>query len=327
MTSKLYFSREFFAKQPRLFLAPMEGLLDFELRQILSSITADFTLYDAIWTPFIRITNSILPNYVFTKMAPELLLSEKQRPKLVVQLLGNDANFLAENAANLANLLPNGIDLNFGCPSPTVNRHGGGAELLKNPDLIFRICEKVRQAVPPNISVSAKIRLGIENSNLAILCSQAIIYANLNFLTIHARTKNEMYEKIVHYEKIAEIVEKFTDFPIIANGEIWTKSDAENCKNIAQTSHLMLGRGAVKNPFLICDLKNLTNKNLPNLLDFLNSYAQKVRKRLNSQQTAGRVKLWLKYLANNFVEAQNLYQKILKIKNFEDFPREFQKNF
>lgn len=334
MSATNYFSREYFAKNQRVFLAPMEGLLDFELRQILCYLNSDNALYDAIFTPFVRISNSVLPDYVYTKMAPELLLNSQQRPKLIVQLLGSNAKLLAENAFNLSQLSPDGIDLNFGCPSPTVNRHGGGAELLKNPDLIFEICQQVRRAVPPNISVSAKIRLGIENTNSALLCSQAVISAGLNFLTIHARTKTEMYQKIIHYDVIAEIAEKFADFPIIANGEIWSLQDAKNCQNIAKTSHFMLGRGAVSNPLLICDIKNLQNLQKVNaenswqkIADLLSLYAFKVRQRLNSQQTAGRIKLWLKYLSKNFYQAADLYQQIIQIKFFEDFPREIRKNF
>lgn len=328
MSATNYFSREYFAQNQRVFLAPMEGLLDFELRQILCYLNSDNALYDAIFTPFVRINNSVLPNYVYTKMAPELLLNSQQRPKLIVQLLGSNAKLLAENAFNLSQLSPNGIDLNFGCPSPTVNRHGGGAELLKNPDLIFEICQQVRRAVPPNISVSAKIRLGIENTNSALLCSQAVISAGLNFLTIHARTKKEMYEKIIHYEVIAEIAEKFADFPIIANGEIWSLQDAKHCQNIAKTPHLMLGRGAVSNPFLVCEIKNSQNhQSWEHLLNLLSFYAYKVRQRLNSQQTAGRIKLWLKYLSKNFYQAADLYQQIMQIKFFEDFPREIRKNF
>ncbi len=329
MPTNNYFSQEFFAQQPRIFLAPMEGLLDFELRQILCSVST----YDAIFTPFVRISNNVLPDYVYTKMAPELLMDAKNRPKLIVQLLGSHAKLLAENAFNLSQLSPDGIDLNFGCPSPTVNRHGGGAELLKNPDLIFEICQQVRRSVPQNISVSAKIRLGIENTKSALLCSQAVISADLNFLTIHARTKMEMYQKIIHYDVIAEIAEKFADFPIIANGEIWSLEDAKNCQNIAKTPHLMLGRGAVSNPLLICDIKNLQNFDAENknawqkIVDLLSLYAFKVRKRLNSQQTAGRIKLWLKYLSKNFYQAADLYQQIMQIKYFEDFPREISKNF
>ena len=84
------------------------------------------------------------------------------------QLMGSDAVCLAENAGRLGELGTTGVDLNFGCPAKVVNRHGGGAALLADPDLLHRIVGAVRRAVPSAVPVSAKMRLGIDDSSRAI---------------------------------------------------------------------------------------------------------------------------------------------------------------
>ena len=127
-----------------ILLAPMEGLLDFVLRDILTRVGG----IDCCVSEFIRITDQLLPERVFTRVVPELRTGGRTLAGVPVraQLLGADPVCLAENAALLAALGPAGIDLNFGCPAKVVNRHGGGAALLDEPDTIAAIVSAVRRA-------------------------------------------------------------------------------------------------------------------------------------------------------------------------------------
>ena len=115
-----------------LLLAPMEGLLDFTLRDILTRVGG----IDRCVSEFIRVTGTLLPERVFTRIVPELLHGSRTPAGVPVraQLMGSDAVCLAENAARLAGLRPAGIDLNFGCPAKVVNRHGGGAHTAAADD-------------------------------------------------------------------------------------------------------------------------------------------------------------------------------------------------
>ena len=124
----------------------MEGLLDFVLRDILTRVGG----IDRCVSEFIRITDQLLPERVFTRIVPELLNGGRTLAGVPVraQLLGSDPVCLAENAGRLAELGPAGIDLNFGCPAKVVNRHGGGAALLDEPETVFAIVAAVRRAVP-----------------------------------------------------------------------------------------------------------------------------------------------------------------------------------
>ncbi len=198
-----------------ILLAPMEGLLDHTLRDILTRAGG----VDRCVAEFIRVTGTLLPERVFTRVVPELLHGGRTRAGVPVrlQLMGSDPVCLAENAARAAGLGPAGIDLNFGCPAKIVNRHGGGAALLREPETLHRIVAAVRRAVPAGVPVSAKMRLGFDDAGRALECAQAIASAGADELAVHARTKADGYRPPAYWEHIAEIRAALT-IPVIANG-------------------------------------------------------------------------------------------------------------
>ena len=230
-----------------LLLAPMEGLLDHTLRDILTRVGG----IDRCVSEFIRVSGTLLPERTFLRVVPELREGSRTRAGVPVraQLLGSDPNCLAENAARLASLGPDGIDLNFGCPAKIVNRHGGGAALLDDPELIARIVSAVRRAVPPTMPVTAKMRLGHLDDRRAVECAQAIADAGADELVVHARTKADGYRPPAYWERIADI-RAAVRLPMVANGEIWTVADALRCREVSGCHALMLGRGMVANPGL-----------------------------------------------------------------------------
>ncbi|MCB1639998.1 MAG: tRNA-dihydrouridine synthase, partial [Thiothrix sp.] len=148
----------------RLILAPMEGVLDAAMRALLTRIGG----YDRCVTEFVRITNQQLPARVFQRRCPELLQGGHTAAgvPVYVQLLGGDPDYMALNARTVETLGAPGIDLNFGCPSKTVNRNDGGSTLLREPERVHRIVTRVRQAVSPQVPVTVKIRLGFHDSSL-----------------------------------------------------------------------------------------------------------------------------------------------------------------
>ena len=167
-----------------LILAPMEGLLDHTLRDILTR----FGGIDWCVSEFIRITGTRLPHRTFFRLLPELTNGARTPAgtRIRAQILGSDPVSMADNAARLADLGPFGIDINFGCPAKTVNRHGGGATLLDTPQTLERIVRAVRKAVPSNIIVSAKMRLGVCDDSRAEECARAIEAGGATELVVHA---------------------------------------------------------------------------------------------------------------------------------------------
>jgi tRNA-dihydrouridine synthase C len=175
----------------RLILAPMEGIADHSLRDILTRLGG----IDLCVAEFVRVTNHLLTKRTFLNTVPELARDGCTRAGVPVrvQLLGSDPICLAENAALAASIGAPGIDLNFGCPSPMVNRHGGGAVLLQFPEQIHAIVAATRRAVPKHLPVTAKMRLGLEDTSLALDCARAIEAGGADEITVHARTRDDRY--------------------------------------------------------------------------------------------------------------------------------------
>ncbi|MES2963372.1 MAG: tRNA-dihydrouridine synthase, partial [Bdellovibrionota bacterium] len=130
----------------RIMLAPMEGVVDAMMRDRLTRIGG----IDLCVTEFLRVQDRLLPDSEFRKDAPELFKGARTPSGIpvLVQFLGGQAGPIAANAVRAVELGALGIDLNFGCPAKTVNRHDGGATLLKNPERIFDVVSAVRAAIP-----------------------------------------------------------------------------------------------------------------------------------------------------------------------------------
>lgn len=290
-----------------ILLAPMEGLLDHTLRDILTRVGG----IDRCVSEFIRVTDQLLPNRVFIRIVPELLRGGCTPAGVPVrpQLLGSDPVCLAENAAKLAALGPAGIDLNFGCPAKTVNRHRGGAVLLDEPELIARIVGAVRRAVPANVPVSAKMRLGFNDASRALECAQAIADAGAGELVVHARTRADGYRPPAYWERIADIRRSVT-IPVVANGEIWTVADALRCREVSGCSALMLGRGMVANPGLARAIRAAPHGAPEPTVDWhvlaplLDDYWRLLCGHVEPRHRAGRLKQWLNFLRREFPQAQ-----------------------
>lgn len=296
-----------------LLLAPMEGLLDFVMRDILTRVGG----VDRCVSEFIRVTDRLLPKHVFIRIVPELLHGGRTLAGVPVrpQLLGSDPACLADNAAALAELGAHGIDLNFGCPAKVVNRHGGGASLLDEPERIARIVAAVRRAVPAHIPVSAKMRLGFNDDSRAEECAQAMADNGAAELVVHARTKAHGYRPPAYWERIADI-RVSVRVPVVANGEIWSVADALRCREVSGCEQLMLGRGMVADPGLALAIRaalspegtdTTSEVGWPALLPLMADFWHIVCAKLERRQQAGRLKQWLNYLRRRHPEAEVAY--------------------
>jgi tRNA-dihydrouridine synthase C len=296
----------------RILLAPMEGLLDCVLRDILTRIGG----VDSCVSEFIRVTGTLLPKRAFIRVMPELLNGGKTLSGVPVigQLLGSDPQCLAENAAQLAALGPAGIDLNFGCPAKVVNRHGGGAMLLEHPDALNRIVSTVRKAVPIHMPVTAKMRLGFNDDSRAEECAQALADGGATSIVVHARTKANGYRPPAYWNRIADI-RAAVKVPIIANGEIWNVADALACRKESGCDNIMLGRGIVSNPNLAWQIRANDGQEVPSvewltISPLLHEFWKLVIPRVAPKHRGGRLKQWLNMLRRNYPEAQTMYDEL-----------------
>ncbi len=319
--NSISFSKQFFANPVRL-LAPMEGLTDPLMRQILTQIATDLGRpYDWSVSEFIRVTQHVLPAHVFYKYVPELHNDAKTTSgtPIHVQLLGSEAQLMAENAAYACTLGAPAIDINFGCPAKTVNSHRGGSVLLDEPEVMYEIISAVRRAVPSNIPVSAKIRLGYTDTSRMDDIKGAIAASGADWLTIHARTKTQGYKPPAYWDKIQSF--NNLTIPVIANGEIWTSEQALNCIQKSGTRHLMLGRGAVTRPDLLAQVEKLNGN--PVVKDAELSWQALLNHQIRFLQGAakndvvlvGRYKQWLGMLSKGYSEALPLWTLIKRERN------------
>jgi tRNA-dihydrouridine synthase C len=297
-----------------LLLAPMEGLLDHTLRDILTRAGG----IDRCVSEFIRVTGTLLPERAFLRVVPELHQRGRTRAGVPVhaQLMGSDPGCLAENAARLAGLGAAGIDLNFGCPAKVVNRHGGGAALLDDPPLLARIVAAVRRAVPPGVPVSAKMRLGVADASRALACAHAIVDAGADELAVHARTRDDGYRPPAYWERIHEIRQAVA-VPVVANGEIWTVADALRCRHESGCGALMLGRGMVSDPGLaraivaaVAGTGGSPALGWGELQPLLVAFWELLGRRVEPHARAGRLKQWLNYLRRAHPQAAQAYAAV-----------------
>ncbi len=293
----------------------MEGVVDAVMRDLLTRIGG----IDLCVSEFIRVTDRPLPDGEFIKYCPELLLKNKGRTPagvpVLVQLLGGVPSSLAENAARAVALGAPGIDLNFGCPAKTVNRHDGGATLLKNPHRIFDVVSAVRKAVPAEISVSAKVRLGFDHKNFHLEIARAAEEANASWLTVHARTRDEGYKPPAHWEYIG-LMRENVQIPVIANGEVWSVEDYHRCRSVSGCEHVMVGRGLIAQPALARQIKAQAGENPSwrELSAWVQEFAEMSHSHRNEHYAVCRVKQWLRSIARNSAEAASVFSEI---KTFE----------
>lgn len=301
----------------RIILAPMEGLADNILRDCLTLVGG----IDLCVTEFIRVTDQLLPERVFYRLCPELYHGCKTPAGVPVrvQLLGSNPEALGLNAQRALALGSHGVDLNFGCPAKTVNRSQGGAILLREPKRIGNIVASVREAIGPKAWLSAKMRLGYEDTHLAVDNAQAIAAAGANELVVHARTKLQGYKPPAHWHLIKPIREA-VNIPVIANGEVWSIEDYRQCQLISGCEDVMLGRGVVWRPDLACSIRNPEHLyyQWQQVHPLVMGFCERVAQQVPSRFQGARVKQWLALLGRVYPEAATIFEQIKRLKTLAD---------
>ncbi len=299
----------------KVLLAPMEGVVDPVIRELFTAIGG----IDYCVTEFVRVTSTLLPPKVFYKYCPELHTQSRTKAgtPVFVQLLGSDLVTMGENAQRACELGAYGIDINFGCPAKTVNRHDGGAALLKDPNRVFQVTQSVRRAVPKEIPVTTKVRLGFEDKGFTREIAQAAEAGGSHWLTVHARTKKEGYRPPAHWEYIRGMKES-VKLPVIANGDIWTKEDHARCVEISGCSDTMLGRGLIATPDLAFQIKTgQIGRDYFQWSELLKNFMDSSQKYRNSIYAVQRMKQLTKLMARTYPASKDLFENIKRLRDFD----------
>jgi len=298
----------------KILLAPMEGVVDQQMRTFLTGMGG----FDFCVTEFIRVTDQRLPRRVFRRICPELLTGGKTPTgtPVIIQLLGGIPEIVALNAQRAVEMGAQGIDINFGCPSKFVTRKAGGAVLLKEPERIQRIVSAVRAVVPEHLPFSAKVRLGFDDTSLTFENTHAVQDGGADYIVVHGRTKKEGYRPPADWHWIARIRESLS-IPVVANGDINSLEEYLRCREISGCSDVMIGRGALMQPGLVRKIRQYQRGEEPQPLAW-SAIIPLLEKMLLEGIAAGvkerhilsRLKQWLAYLKRHYLEAQQLFNQI-----------------
>lgn len=306
-------------QQTALLLAPMQGLCDAPMRDLLTRIGG----FDVCVSEFVRITHTLHSRATWLRAIPELA-NNNQTPAgvyCIPQILGSDAQMMAKNALEAVRFGADTIDLNFGCPAPTVNKHQGGAVLLKEPQRIFEIVQTLRQKLPENIALTAKMRLGYENTDLTLENACAIAEGGASVLTVHARTKIQGYEPPAHWRWL-DTIRRHVGITVIANGDVFTLQDYIDIKQESGCQHIMIGRGAVMRPDLARQIRQYENGQSVHIAQFNDEIMGWIRQFFhlclkhsdNPKYAIARLKQWLGMMKKAYPEAALLFEKVRTLK-------------
>ena len=306
----------------QLILAPMQGLVDDVMRDLLTRIGG----FDECVSEFVRITHTVHSRQTWLKHIPEIACGNRTPAGVpcAVQLLGSDAENMALNALEAVRFGADKIDLNFGCPAPTVNKHKGGAVLLKEPELIHHIVRTLRRSLPDHIPLTGKMRLGFEDKTPALECAAAIADGGACGLTVHARTKVEGYEPPAHWEWVRKIRES-VQIPVTANGDVFSLQDYLDIKEVSGCGSVMIGRGAVMRPDLARQIKQfecgqtVTEADFAEIAGWINLFFDLcLAKEANNKYPVARLKQWLGMMKKVYPQAQELFERIRTLKEADE---------
>lgn len=304
----------------RIMLAPMEGVVDAPMRDFLTQIGG----YDRCVTEFVRVIDNTYPRHVFTRFCPELKTAGRTAAGIpvFVQLLGSDPDAMARNARKAAQMGALGIDINFGCPSKTVNNRDGGSAVLREPLRVGLILSAVRDAVPVDTPVTAKIRLGYDHDEDFSAIIAAVKSSGVDELCVHARTKKHGYKTPAYWSRVVEAREKLS-IPVIINGEIWHSEHARQAQDESTCDDIMLGRGGISRPDLALQIRADSAGEAYTPLAW-ESIWEKVREQaiilhdIQPKYAGMRTKQWLRYLGLGYPEANQVFETIKRCQRVDD---------
>jgi tRNA-dihydrouridine synthase B len=234
-----------FPFEPATMLAPMEGVTNPLYRDLIAGHGG----IGVLCTEFVRVT----VNSMSLKAVRRQVVKTPGVP-LLVQVMGNELERMMEAAAMMSRLGADVVDINLGCPAPKAVRKGVGSEMLKKPELTYDVIRAMREVVPGLLS--AKMRAGAEDSSRVGELAQIVEAAGVDFLTVHPRRRVDYYTGVADWRVIRRLRELLR-VPVVGNGDIWYASDAVRMVEQTGCHAVMMGRGAMRNPWIFRQLADV----------------------------------------------------------------------
>ncbi len=231
-------------------LAPLCGVTDHVFRTLCGELGCESACTEMISA----MGYLCAPNQRATR---ELMIRGKNEKHLILQLFGRDPDVVAEAAGRISRLgIYDGIDLNFGCPAHKIAPSGEGAGMMRTPETAFEMMRKTVQASV--LPVSVKMRLGWDDEHInAPEIAQLAQEAGIREITVHGRTRMQQYSGKADWEKIQQVAESVR-IPVIGNGDLFSAREALHHAETYHVAGVMIGRGAMGNPWIFRDIQTLS---------------------------------------------------------------------
>jgi len=291
---------------PYLILAPMEGVGDICFRKAMLSIGG----FDEAVSEFLRVpakahVKSLAKKYNATEIAPI---------PFAAQIMGSNPELMAAMAQELEKRGAPSIDLNCGCPSNKVTGRGAGSSLLKDPKLLHDNAKAIVNAV--SIPVTIKMRSGYKNTSLFKENLFAAQESGINYLTLHPRTKLDGYGAMAKWDLIAE-AKQLLKIPVVGNGDILNVADALKMLSHTRCDALMIGRGALINPFIFRQIRSYFSKKSysatpKDLNQYIQTYLDQIPNNMPSMRKIAKMKQLMGFLFQSNAQLLSKRQAMLR---------------
>ncbi len=304
----------------RLALAPMQDVTDLAFMRTLARIGSLPDLFITAYFRSTRTTCAMAENNL------RCITGNETGVPIVAQLAGSEAAALCRDAEALLELPIAGINLNAGCPSPLVNRHGAGAGLLREPENFLSIMQALRGVVPVG-QFSVKCRLGWSDPAEFAELLPLLSMGGADEIMVHARTRRQLYGGEPLRSYITQAV-RALPCPVWANGDIATPEDAMMCMQETGAAGLLIGRGAVRNPYLFRMLRGGKPPNRGEMLHYYMVLTEETERILHTKRTAaGHCNRMKKYLAFCYADfsAEDEYA-LRRCKDIDEMRRIFERH-
>jgi tRNA-dihydrouridine synthase B len=290
----------------------MEGVTNAPVREVLAS----YGPVGLVCTEFVRISGGHISRTYLSRQVEKL-----SGVPLSVQVMGNDPDLMAEAGAVVAHAGADVVDLNLGCPTNSAARKGVGAALLKQPELLHRLLSTMRCAVPGLLS--AKLRAGFDTSADAVRNARLVEDCGLDYLTIHPRRRVDHYRGTADW-RIVALIRRELRIPVVGNGDIWYAHSALRMFEETGCDAVMLGRPALRNPWVFRQLSELLAGREPfrpsgdDLARHLRRLASAFASRSGDRSYAlGPLKEQLGYLCRGLPEGANVQRSLQRLPTVE----------
>lgn len=296
--------------KPILTVAPMSGVTDQPFRAMLSK----YGRPDVLWTEFVSADG------LFSKGKEhclEILKFDPDQRPIVAQVFGGDPVYFAKTAKLLMELGFDGIDINMGCPHKDIEKKGGGAALMKDIPLAKEIIRAIKREAP-DFPISVKTRIGYSKNEINNWIP-ALLEENISALTVHFRTREELFCPPAHWELAKEVIklrDKYSpDTLLIGNGDVKSLVQAKDLIKKTGLDGIMVGRGAIGNPWIFCLKEPTTKERLKAMIEhaqiFMEFYPEE-------HKHFERMKKHFHAYCKGFVGAKELRDNLMRAKGFQE---------